>query len=84
MNYITTTDLRTKSGELIEALLLGKEIELLHRSRKLGRLKLIKEVQLKVFNSKEAFKVIKKLNLPKLSIEERDRRYREAMMKKHG
>ena len=84
MNYITTTDLRTKSGELIEALLLGKEVELLHRSKKLGKIKLIKGKPLKIFDANKVAKIVKKMNLPKLSVSEREKRYREAMMKKHG
>jgi len=37
MNYISTTGLRTQSSELISALLAGQSVDLIHRSKLVGR-----------------------------------------------
>jgi len=84
MDLITATQLRTQSNDFIETLLRGEEIDLIRRSKKLGKIKLIKDVDLKVFDAKKFAKIVKKMNLPKLSMKERERNYRAAMMKKHG
>ncbi len=86
MQLISTTELRTKSKELVNTLLSGKSVSLIHRSKVIAEVK-PKKKKLKVFSAKdfeEIKKLSKKLNLPKLSDKEIDRRYREAMMKKHG
>lgn len=38
MNYISVSQLRTKSTELVEALLVGKSVDLLYRSTVVGRI----------------------------------------------
>lgn len=38
MNYITTTELRTKTTGLVEALQGGEEVDILHRSKIVGRI----------------------------------------------
>ena len=83
MNTITATELRTKTKDLMEALLKGEEVSLIHRSRVIGVFKPRKKAP-KLFNAKEFTKIAEKMNLPKLSREEREKRYRNAMMKKHG
>jgi hypothetical protein len=84
MNYITSTQLRTKSSDFIETLLRGEEVNLIHRSKHLGKIKLIKEEELKVFDAEGFAKIANKMNLPKLSLKEREERYRKAMEKKHA
>lgn len=86
MNYITTTDLRTKSSELIKALKEGYSVELIHRSRIIGKIKpAIEEPKPLTREGIEKLKKLaKELNLPKLSYRERERRYRKHLMEKYG
>ncbi len=83
MQYITTTELRTKSKKLIELLQEGHSVELIHRSKVVGEIR-PKIYDPKPFNPDEFIKLAKKLNLPKLSYKERERRYRAHLMKKYG
>ncbi|KKU27584.1 MAG: hypothetical protein UX80_C0033G0009 [Candidatus Amesbacteria bacterium GW2011_GWA2_47_11b] len=86
MDYITTTQLRTKSPRLIEALLAGRSIDLIHRSRMVGEIR-PKRQDPKIMTKKsirELMVLAKKMNLPKLSYKEREKRYREHLMKKYG
>lgn len=86
MQYITTTQLRTMSHQLIQALDAGEEIELVHRSRVVGEIK-PKTFVSKPFTQKDIDDLIvlaKKMNLPKLSYKERERNYRKHIMEKYG
>jgi antitoxin (DNA-binding transcriptional repressor) of toxin-antitoxin stability system len=83
MNIITTTELRTKTTKLVEALLRGRSVNLVHRSRIIGKIKPIDE-PIKKFDAKKFKKIVEKLNLPHLTNKEIERRYRKAMVKKHG
>ncbi len=83
MQYITTTELRTKSKELVETLLSGQSINLVHRSKVVGEIK-PKIYDPKPFDADKLLKAIEKLNLPKLTPRQIETRYRKAMMKKHG
>ena len=86
MDYITTTQLRTKSPRLIEALLAGRSIDLIHRSRMVVEIR-PKRQDPKIMTKKsirELMVLAKKMNLPKLSYKEREKRYREHLMKKYG
>lgn len=85
MNYITTTDLRTKSSELIEALKKGNSVSLIHRSKIVGEIKPKKQARpLTQKDILQLKKLAKELNLPKLSYKERERRYRKHLMEKYG
>jgi len=83
MNTITATELRTKTKDLVEALLNGEEISVIHRSKVIGIFK-PKKSGPKLFDAEAFMKITKDINLPVLSDEELDKRYRAAMMKKHG
>jgi len=86
MQLITTTQLRTKSKELVETLLAGRSVNLIHRSKIIAEVR-PKDNEPRIFTRKDAEEIraiARKLNLPKLSDKEIDRRYRVAMMKKHG
>lgn len=83
MQVITTTELRTKSKELVKTLQEGRSIELIHRSRVVGEIK-PKIYDPKPFDPDKFAKIVKKLNFPKLSLRQIEVRYRAAMMKKHG
>lgn len=83
MNYISTTELRTKTSEVIETLLKGGVIDLVHRSKVVGEIR-PKKAEGKVFNAKRMLKLVKELNFEPLTDEEVERRYRAYMMKRHG
>jgi antitoxin (DNA-binding transcriptional repressor) of toxin-antitoxin stability system len=83
MEYITTTELRTKSSELIESLRKGTIVSLIHRSKIVGVIKPQQETT-KPFNAKEFAKFVKDLHLPKTTDEEREQNYRNHLMKKYG
>jgi hypothetical protein len=83
MTTITTTEFRTKTPQLIGTLLAGGTVDIIHRSQVIGEIK-PKKSQTKVFNAARFEKIIKELNFPHLSITQREKRYREAMLKKHG
>lgn len=85
MHMITTTELRTKTTQLVKALALGEEVSLIHRSRVIGRVR--PEQEPKVLTQEdieELQKLAKQMNLPKLSDAERERRYRKHLMEKYG
>lgn len=84
MNYITTTELRTRSSELVDLLLSGEDVILVHRSKIIGEIRPKKEDESKLFNANEFAKVVTEFNLPKLTQKQREKNYREAMEKKHG
>jgi hypothetical protein len=83
MQTITTTQLRTKTRHLVKSLIKGEKVDLIHRSKLIGEIK-PKQVKVKRFDAKRFAKIVKDLNLPQLTYEEREKRYREAMVKKHG
>lgn len=86
MNYITTTDLRTESSNLINALKKGESITLVHRSQVVGVIKPAKN-QIKPLTSADIMelrKLAEKLNLSKKSYKERENIYRKGLEKKYG
>lgn len=83
MQDMTTTDLRTKSSELIKTLKRGNKVSLIHRSKVVGEIHPAKK-ELKVFDAKAFKKAVVRLNLRQTTYEERDRIYREHLMKKYG
>lgn len=85
MNYITTTDLRTKSSKVVDELKKGSTITLVHRSKVIGEIKPKKETKVLTKKDIEKLKEIaKKLNLPKMSIKQREKIYRKHLMEKYG
>ncbi|MBI2338066.1 hypothetical protein HYU95_02685 [Candidatus Daviesbacteria bacterium] len=84
MQYITFTQLRTKSNKLAKSLEKGEEVKLIRRSEVIGRVIPEKETKEKIIDAKKLEAKIQKLDLPRLTLKEIDRRYRAAMMKKHG
>lgn len=83
MQTITTTELRTKSKELVKVLQEGHSVDLIHRSKVVGEIK-PKIYDPKPFNLDDFLKVVEKLNFPRLTPRQIEARYRKAMMKKHG
>lgn len=85
MNYITTTDLRTKSKELVKALAEGQSVDLIHRSKVVAKIRPSYEASPLTEEAIATLKKLaRKLNLPKLSYKERERRYRKHLMEKYG
>lgn len=83
MDYITTTKLRTKSSELIDTLKKGGKVTLIHRSKVVGIIKpAVPEG--KPFDAEKLKKLSERLNLPKMSYEERAKRYSVHIEKKYG
>lgn len=86
MNHITTTDLRTKSSELITSLKNGRSVSLVHRSKIVGIIKPAKE-EPKALTRSDINKIkelAKKFNLPKMSYKEREEKYRKHLIEKYG
>lgn len=65
MQLITTTELRTKTIELIEALKNGLSVSLIHRSKTIGTVIPDKNTELKTINIKKLEDKIQKLNFPR-------------------
>ncbi len=90
MKHITTTELRTKSNQLINTLMQGKRVILIHRSRVVADIKPTafksqsKQGEI-TFGSDMFKKALKKLKPKKpISLKERDKRYRAHLMEKYG
>lgn len=83
MQYITTTELRTKSKELVEVLMQGRSVDLVHRSKVVGEIK-PKIYDPKPFDLDKFLKTVKKFNLPRLSQRQIKTRYRKHIMEKYG
>ncbi|HLC88205.1 MAG TPA: hypothetical protein VJG66_04090 [Patescibacteria group bacterium] len=84
MQNMTTTDLRTKSSELVKTLKEGRSVDLIHRSEVIGEIKpKIKDP--KPFDA-EKFKRLLKLIKPKKTIprSQREKVYRRHLMEKYG
>jgi len=85
MNYITTTELRTESKNLIEALMMGKSVKLIHRSKVVGQINPDEEI--KKLNNKDLENIqtaAGKLNLPKMPYSQREKKFRDGLIKKYG
>ncbi len=87
MNFITTTQLRTKTRELTRALSRGEKVKLVHRSRIVGTIE--PDATQKKPLSREDIKKLKALFTsmkPKKLIprNKRDYYYRKHLMEKHG
>ncbi len=83
MEYITTTQLRTKSSKLVKALQKGSSVFLMHRSKIIGTIQ-PNSYEGKPFNVEAFKKAIKDLNLPKTTYAQREKIYRSELMKKYG
>jgi len=84
MQYIKFTELRTKAAHLAKALERGDEVRLIRRSKIIGIVIPEKGTKLKTIDAKKLETKINDLALPRLTHKEIDRRYRIAMIKKHG
>jgi len=91
MDYITTTELRTKTKQLVKALEAGKSVLLLHRSKKIGILQgdntsekaFMSPGNAQAFKPESFEKDTKNIDLDPVSQEEIENLYRQAMEQKH-
>lgn len=86
MNYITTTELRTRSSELINFLLAGETVNLIHRSSIVGTIIPIEEEtgNLTKEDVRKIAQTLNLLNLPTTTPSERTKNYRLHLKKKYG
>lgn len=84
MNFITTTNLRTQSSQLVQVLKQGGKVSLVHRSQVIGEISPVHS-DAKSFDIKK-FREFIKVPKPKdsLSYEERDNLYRKRLEEKYG
>jgi len=86
MQLITTTQLRTKTSDLVKILAKGEETRLIHRSKIIGRI--LPYYQEKPPLTKESIKKLQKtiddLNFPQLTIAQREIIYRKHIEEKYG
>lgn len=83
MNYITSTDLRTKSSQLIDSLLRGTAVSLIHRSKVVAQIQPIEETG-KFFDASSFKFIINNLNLPSTTPAERKKNYNSHLLNKYG
>lgn len=82
---ITTTELRTKSSSLIQALLAGYSIELTHRSQSVGTISPAIGKPAKAFDGQAFLTATKDLPpTPKTTDKQREKRYREFVESRYG
>lgn len=85
MDYISTTDLRTKSSSLVSILQKGGSISLIHRSKVIAEIKPKKMITyLKSKDIQDLKNLAKELNLPESSYEEREMKYKKNLEEKYG
>lgn len=85
MQYITTTQLRTESSNVVKTLKEGSGLRLIHRSKIIGDIMPVNEPKPLTREDIELLKkTARELNLPKLSYKQREERYRAHLMKKYG
>jgi antitoxin (DNA-binding transcriptional repressor) of toxin-antitoxin stability system len=82
MNYITTTDLRTQSSQLVETLMHGKKVSLMHRSRIVGEIVPV-QPKANVFQLKK-FRELIKMPSKHVTQAEAERIYRTHLEEKYG
>lgn len=84
MNYISTTNLRTQSSQLVDSLKQGKMISLVHRSKIIGEISPVNP-NAKSFDIKRFRGFVKTIVTTKnLSYQERDKLYRKRLKEKYG
>ena len=84
MNLITTTQLRTKTKNLVDSLLNGNEITVVHRSRVIGKFIPQTGEEPKRFDAKKMAEIVKKLNLKPLSEKKQRENYDKHLREKYG
>lgn len=85
MNYITTTDLRTQSSALVDALKKGVSVSLIHRSQIVGTITPIRTAPTPLRDVGGFIALLKKIRPAKhYSHQKREQLYRRELAKRHG
>lgn len=85
MEYITTTNLRTKTSQLVSALQKGTSVSLIHRSKVVGVIEPVKQKTVTITNIKAFKKFLESIcPLKPTTPKQRERLYRQHLMKKYG
>lgn len=85
MQHITTTELRTKSSELVTALKQGNSVSLIHHSKVIGKINPEQDKQVTITDIKKFKKMLASIR-PKKIIprEDREKVYRQRLEEKYG
>jgi len=83
MDYISTTDLRSKTARLVDTLRKGGEVVLVHRSKVIGRIKPTDKESI-TFDFASFQKLAGRLKLPTLTYKQIKSRYSAYLKKKYG
>ena len=84
MNLITSTELRTKTNRLVNALLRGEEVDLVHRSKIIGEIT-PKRSGSKPVNPRSLAKALKGLEPKrKMTFKDAVKNYEHYMIYRHG
>ena len=84
MNFITTTQLRTQTTRLTKALKNGEKVSLVHRSKVVGVIEPELQNTKKTFDISGFKKLVKELNLPRMTYAQREKAYRMHIEEKYG
>lgn len=85
MEYITTTNLRTQTSQLVNSLKRGTSFSLIHRSKVVGVIKPATTLTAGPINVEEFRKFLNKLRPKKIIPRtQREKIYRKYLMKKYG
>ena len=84
MNYITTTQLRTKTSDLVSNILAGQSVQLTHRSQVIATISPTIGKPAKPFDGKKYLEETKHLKTSKLTDKQRENNYREYLKQKYG
>lgn len=85
MNYITTTKLRTQSPSLVATLKRGGVVSLIHHSKIIGVIQPVRVENLdKPFNAEQFECIVKHLQLPHTTVQQRKKRYTTHLLKKYN
>lgn len=84
MNYITATQLRTKTTDLFASISAGQTTHILHRSRIVAIITPVDQTKPKPFDGEAYLKFTKNLKIKKTSDAQRKKNYDEYIQKKYG
>lgn len=84
MHYITFTELRTKTPELVKALKSGQTVKLTYRSQPLADIEPTSQSQVKTSDVAKLEVLIKSFPYPRLTVRQARAKYRRHLTQKYG